>query len=66
MISLQLSSREIVGLYLTLELENGSNSELSGLRERISRKLCNHLSIEQFEMLETLYNRGYEFDEVKE
>lgn len=66
MIDLRLSSREIVGLYLTLEKEHTANPELSGLRERISRKLCNYLSIEQFEMLESLYARGYEFEEVKQ
>ncbi len=65
MIRLNLSSRELVALYLEL-LNNPDqgNMDILMLQERISRRLCEALSIEQFEKLDSLYDKGYEFNEL--
>jgi hypothetical protein len=64
MISVNLGPRELVALYL--ELADGSPSaDVLRIQERISRILCEGLSIEQFEQLESLYQRGYDFKELE-
>lgn len=65
MMQLELSSRELVALYLALEKDGSAGEgELMFLQERISKRLCEALSIEQFETLESLYARGYDFPEL--
>lgn len=62
---LSLSGRELVALHLFLQAsEDDGSQDIMNIRESISRKLCEFLSIEQFEELETLYKRGYEFNEL--
>jgi hypothetical protein len=61
---IDMSPRELVALYLHLEMDPGG-ADVRSLQERLAKKLCEGLSIEQFEMLESLYKRGYEFNELR-
>ena len=65
MISIALSPRQMVAVFLALRDSGGVGSpELLTTQEALHRKLCMHLSIDQFEDIESLYAKGYEFSEL--
>ena len=65
MICMNFTPRQLVALYLHLaQNEQGVLPELSGIEELLSRKLCEYLSIAQFEQLQSLYEADYRFDEI--
>ena len=67
MAGMVLNPRQMVALYLHL-VQNGQSNppELSAVQEIVSRELCKYLSIAQFEQLQSLYESGYQFEEILE
>ncbi len=65
MTELTLNPRQLVALYLSIQESSREYvPEISRVSEKLSRILCERLSIRQFEELESLYEKGYDFKEL--